>query len=437
LDEKGYLRSVDDGGAQTIISDDKWGRDRANNKRYVVLYDGEGELVFNLKAPKIINSEPGRIEIELVEGRAGMAQISTNPANYLRNIRVIPIEHEHDYKQNVTSRQFTDTWSGMGVVRYLNQQGINNSTEQTWQDRKRPGSFGSKGGQSIEDIIYMSNQMNVDPWLLAPHMVDDDYFEKLALYVKEHLNPNLKVYIEYTNEAWNSGFSQTKYFSELAKHNGTTPYLEYGKRAKRLFEIWTDVFGVNDRLVRVVGTQFYNPWITTQIMKTPGLKELTDALAVGYYIGGKLGRPDTAVETLAMNNTEVFDYLNNESLDRAKSYILEQKKIADVDDIELIAYEAGQHLVAAGKHPELGSLVNNQEMTDKFISVNRDPRMTEVYMAMQKQWDEAGGGLIVWFATTDPADKWGTWGLLEYMGQDPEQAPKYKAIQQMLANEGC
>jgi len=436
LDDKGYLRTVDAGKAQTIISDDKWGRDE-DDKRYVILYDGEGELVFNLHKAKVIKSEPGRIEIDLPKGRAGMAQKSTNPSNYLRNIRIIPKKYENNYQQNIVNKQFSDTWGNMGVLRYLNQQKINSSTEVKWQDRKKPNAFGAKGGQPLEDIIQISNEMNVNPWLLAPHLADDNYFRQMAIYVRDNLNPSLKVYIEYTNEAWNWQFSQTKYLSALAKKKGTTQYQEYGQRAKKLFDIWLDVFGSEDRIVRVIGTQFANPWISEQIMKTAGLDGSVDALAVGYYIGHELGSEKMASKTLTMSNDEIFTYLHNDSFPKAKILLQEQKKLADNYGIELVAYEAGQHFVAHGTHPTLGILVDNKDLTAKLISLNRDARMEQFYMDMYEEWNDVGGGLITWFATTDKVDKWGSWGILENQGQDSSQAPKYRAIQRMLADQGC
>ena len=436
LDSNGYLLSVDNDGAQTIISDDLWGRTEVDNN-YVVLYDGEGELSFNLQAARVIKNEPGRIEIELKKGRAGMVELSTNPANHLRNIRIVPLKNEFDYEEKIVREDYKNVWSGVGVVRFLDALETNRTSEVTWGDRRTQGLFGHIGNksknaaQSIEDIIQMSNEMNTSPWLLAPHMANDDYFRRMAIYVKENLNPNLKVYIEYTNEAWNWGFPQTKYLSELANKNGTNQYIEYGLRAKRLFEIWTDVFGDRDRLVRVVSTQFYNPWVTEQIMKTPGLSEGTDALAVGYYLGHKLGSDKMAQQVLSMSDDDVFDYLNTDSLPTTKSKLIEQKKVADKYGLELVAYEAGQHLAAVGKWSD------NALLVDKFIRLNKNPKMYQVYMNMYKNWNDIGGGLIVWFHTSGKSSKWGSWGLLENTYQDPATAPKFRAFKRMLSDNGC
>ena len=436
LDEKGYLKTVDEGFAQTIIHDDLWGRSSADN-RYVLLYDGEGELVFNLNKPKIISVKPGRIEVELAKGRLGLAQKSTNKNNYLRNIRFIPKENESNYQNKILRDNFVSRWQGVNVIRFLNQQAINNSAEIKWQDRKKPGSFSAKGGVSLEDIIQTANETNSNPWFLAPHMANDEYFRNMAQLVKANLKPNLKVYIEYTNEAWNSQFRQFQYLNQLAKKNNTTFYAEYGKRSLELFKIWEEVFGGTDRLVRVISTQFVNPWITEQILATPGLTSHVDALAVGYYFGHELGTPSLVRQTMQMTDNEIFLYLATVSIPKTNQFLSQQKSIATRFKLNLIAYEAGQHLVASGQDPNFGVLVDNNDLTEKLTRLNKSQKMKDLYLMFYQNWLKAGGGLLVWFETTDKPDKWGSWGLLENIGQSVDKAPKYQAFHEMISIAPC
>jgi len=432
IDTNGYIKSFSiNNRARTIITDDNWGRSEDDNK-YVVLYDGEGKLDFIYNRPKVIKSKPGRIEIEFQKhARYGLSEVSTNPANYLRNIRIIPLQNEHDYTKTVTRKEFRDVWRGVGVMRYLNNQNTNNSTEVEWNDRQKETTFGTKHGESLEDIIRTSNEMNNSPWLLVPHLASDDYFRKMAIYVRDHLNPNLKVYIEYTNEAWNFGFQQAQYLYKLSQKNGTSRQLEYGLRAKKLFDVWSDVFGGNDRLVRVIGTQLYYPWISEQIMKTPGLAESTDALAVGYYIGHEFSGDELSKKVVNMTDDEVFDYLYNVSFPKAEKALKDQKKIADQYNLKLVAYEAGQHLLAGKKWREDTAVAN------RFIELNHSSKMYQLYINMYKLWNDIGGGLIVWFQTASKGSKWGNWGMLENTSQNPSDAPKYRAFRKMLSENGC
>ena len=62
-------------------------------------------------------------------------------------------------------------------------------------------------------------------------MVDDDYIVKFATLLKEQLDPSLAVYVEYSNEIWNYGFSQFSWNLNQAiqmVNNGTfRPIFDY------------------------------------------------------------------------------------------------------------------------------------------------------------------------------------------------------------------
>ena len=45
-------------------------------------------------------------------------------------------------------------------------------------------------------------------WVNVPLMADDDYILQFATLLKQQLDPSLAVYVEYSNEIWNGGFSQ-------------------------------------------------------------------------------------------------------------------------------------------------------------------------------------------------------------------------------------
>ena len=69
-------------------------------------------------------------------------------------------------------------------------------------------------------MIDLCNRTGLDLWLCIPHKTFDDfranptdnYWTSLAKLVKEQLNPSLNVYVEYSNETWNSaGYYSAQY----------------------------------------------------------------------------------------------------------------------------------------------------------------------------------------------------------------------------------
>ena len=76
--------------------------------------------------------------------------------------------------------------------------------------------------------------------------------------MKKKLNPKLKVYVEYSNETWNTIFDQAKYCKEKGmamrlSNNEYEAQLRYSaQRSLEIFKIFEKEFGGKDRLVRVL-----------------------------------------------------------------------------------------------------------------------------------------------------------------------------------------
>lgn len=122
------------------------------------------------------------------------------------------------------------------VVRYMDYLGIVWSPLTTWTDRPLPswasfnrnpgGIYGWEGiGGPLEYVIRLSNETATDPWVNIPAKATDDYIRNMALMlaygsdginpytspqsnpVYPPLNPDRKIYVEYSNEVWSSMFS--------------------------------------------------------------------------------------------------------------------------------------------------------------------------------------------------------------------------------------
>jgi hypothetical protein len=438
LDADGYPTIVDlDNNFVNIIHNDKWGRDTDNDNVYVLLYDGEGEFSLNINHT-ILEQQPGRIVYQLnAQGRMILRLHSTNPANHARNMRFVALSDELTHAEQPFRKEFLENWGGFPVVRYMDWMATNNSTVAEWSDRTSvtnlKQSFGA--GVAYEYIIQLSNYTKSDPWITIPHLASDDYVRQLATLFKDTLDPGLTVYIEYTNEAWNSIFSQTGYMNnkaiELGLPNGRN---YYSQRTSEVMDIWSDVY-LNlpkERYVRVLSTHFANAWLSDHIAAWGNAFEHVDALAIGPYFGGTMGRVNNVDATLAMSPAELAQYLLDIELPKNKDQMLAQKEVADTYGLRLVTYEAGQHLVGVGVHASLGNLVNYQPLTDLLIATNRDPIMKDVYLQYLSNWNEVSGDLMVLFNAVTGPSKYGSWGLLEYSSQSMNQSPKAMGVYESI-----
>ncbi|OGC91551.1 MAG: hypothetical protein A2W25_03680 [candidate division Zixibacteria bacterium RBG_16_53_22] len=436
LDSNGWVKSLQPG--QSADAPMQWrGNASGSPGKYLVLYDGEGALRFSGSA-SVVKATPGRIVLDINpknrEGGFFLKITSTNPSNYIRNIRVIRPGFETTYQTQPFHPLFLNRIRKFKVLRFMNWQKITDSPLINWSDRTTPDTYTQTGssGVALEYMIDLANMLNADPWFSMPHQASDDFVRQFARMVKDRLSPNLKVYIEYSNEIWNGQFQQSRYAAQqglalgLSARSAEAQLRYQSRRSLEIFDIWAQVFGSTDRLVRVLATQAANIWSTTTVLDWNNARLKADAVAIAPYFCGVAGRGDvTAI--LAMTEDQLLNYCSNEITVTVKGWMDSQYAAISSRGLDMIAYEGGQHLVGVGANQ------NDQQLTEFFMSVNRHPRMKELYTTYLNQWKAAGGGMFVNFISVNASGKFGSFGTLEYQDQDPATAPKYQALMEFIA----
>jgi hypothetical protein len=390
---------------------------------YVVLYDGEGEFTFPLGKAKVISKQPGRVVVNYpADGGIWLDLLKTNPSNPIRNIRFIKPGFETSYRSQTFHPLFLERLSRYKSVRFMGLMRTNNSLEQKWENRMKVTNA-QYFSMPVEIAVKLANTLNADPWFTMPHLADDDYVRQFATLVRARLNPNLKVYIEYSNETWNSQFKQYAYMGQKAAELGigTNAYthgaLYYSQRSVEIFDIWESVFEGNERLVRVLASQAANASLSRNIVRWQNAYLKADALAIAPYFQTPL--------TAGITTDQVIDgcraYING----TVKTWLTRQKAVAQEFGLDLIAYEGGQHLMV--KQPHINS-PENQALTDVAIAANRDPRMYDLYIEYLNLWKAMGGGIMMHLSSVGGPSRYGMWGSLEYQDQPLTSAPKYRAL---------
>jgi hypothetical protein len=286
----------------------------------------------------------------------------------------------------------------------------------------------------------LANRLRADAWFCLPHKADDEYVRNFAKVVKAKLNPDRKVYIEYSNEVWNAQFAQNKYAAEqgakqkLDDAAWSNAWRYTAVRSKEIFRIFDAEFGATARarLVRVLPTQAANAWVSERIVETKDVYKEADALAVAPYVGFNVG-PDSKPNMATVENwtpEQVLDHLENAVMPEVEKWHKEQKAVADKYNLKLIAYEGGQHLVgiAGGE--------NNDKLTKLLHAANRHPRMGKLHDRYFAAWDSSGGDLFCYFASVGNWSKWGSWGVYEWVDENPADSPKYQALVRWAKSHG-
>lgn len=400
---------------------------------YTVYYQGQGKIDF-WNAGKLVSQRPGelKVQVDASRGAVWLRLSATDPNDPVRDIHMIMPGFEETWQEEPFHPVFLQRWQGFDTIRFMDWMRTNQTTIAQWSDRPTVGdmTFSDKG-VALEWMIDLANRLHANPWFCLPHLADDDYVRHFAQQVKEQLAPDLKVYLEYSNEVWNGQFPQSRYAGQIGQKLGLgdkpweAGWRYTARRSVQIFRIWSEVFGGHDRLVRVLPTQAANPYVSRQILGFEDAAKEADALAIAPYLSMVVparGEGLTADVVATWSLDQVFGHLQQTVLPQTEKWLAGQKQAADEYGVKLIAYEGGQHLVghAGGE--------NNQELTALFQRANADPRMGRLYRQYSDAWDQVGGDLFCTFSSVGTWSKWGSWGLLQYYDDDPATAPKYQAV---------
>lgn len=453
LDENGWPTKLLP--SQRIRSLVFWGDDQSwPGGKYLILYDGQGTLEYDPQG-KLLENKPGRqlLSLDPKKGTFGYVITKTGKGpNYLRNVRVLmpggvcegeqtawcdeknkcaggkrcePFEKV--YERQIFHPIFLANIAPFGALRFMDWMATNESKERAWKDRPKPGDANYRRGVPVEVMVELANRMSQDAWFTMPHAADDDWIRQFAIYVRDHLRPELKVYVEYSNEVWNGQFPQADYAVQQGQklklgEGWDAQWRFYAQRTLQVQKIWEGVFaGKRERLVRVVAAQAANLGVADSILGFPELAKHVDALAIAPYFGFEYGVPEVLSRWENASVDELIADIRKSSLPTSIEWMRAHAALAAKHKIDLVAYEGGQHLVGVGPAQE------SEKLNQLFDRANRDPRMKAIYADYFEAWRKEGGKLFVHFTNVGSQSKYGRWGALETLTQKRGDAPKHDA----------
>lgn len=435
---------------------------------YTVLYDGEGEIFYGNDARLIVH-RPGKDVIEIKAGKDKILNASlfikkTTADNYIKNIRILPeggickgaphlrvtsaefcaksqyLSFEEHNDEILFNPDYLNFMKDFQVVRFMNMSGMTRNPVENWEERNKPekATWGGRAGlysrgAPVEVMVALANTIKAHAWFSMPYQASDDYIKKFGEYVKLHLDPNLKAYIEYSNEVWNPIFIHHDYAinkgleAKLDEKKSPAGYKWYSRRSVEVFKIWEDVFGGNGQLVRVMGSWASNQNMSSQVLAFEDAYKHTDAIAIGPYVSShpkELRKAETVDDVFE----SMMDKSSKWGMKTIISYIKKQQKVASSFGVDLIAYEGGQHLV------DWNTRKVDEHPNPLLYAANRDPRMGILYDELMREWRRAGGKLFVAFSAPRIYSWYGSWGVKEHIRQPRSEAPKYDSLLRYLEN---
>lgn len=382
------------------------------------------------------------LDVDLPVGADQLALAFTQTGSGIRNLKVIRPGYDASNPPLFT-RAFLDHIARFKTLRFMDWLRTNNNPVRYWTNRTTPENthYASRNGVPWEHIVELSKQTGQDIWINIPVAADDDYVLQLARLLHGSLNPQRRIYVEYSNEVWNGQFKQHASNFDMAeaevrddpasplaydgkKDRATVGYRRIAKRGKEISDIFRSVYGAAAMMTTirpVFASQVVNPYATELGLRfiaaaygPPAQYFYALAGAPYFNLGAQQNTPDLSSE-------QVLQAMET-SIARLPTINHFEKNLALArwHGLPFFAYEGGADTFGPGS------------IAAKKVA-NLDPRMQAVCQRYLDTWHENGGQLFMWFNAG--AGNWdtpyGAWELTTDLALS--DTPKIRCMDAALA----
>ncbi len=319
------------------------------------------------------------------------------------------------------------TWDTGAAVRYMDWNDTNASQVANWSQRNLlSNATWSESNVPLEVQIALANRLQAVPWFNIPTKSDDDYSTQFAQLVTQRMSPALGLYVEYSNEVWNSSFSQYTYAGQQATALGIDRDQFYAKRSNTIGTIFKQALGAT-RVVATLCGQYVNTYGVTHgldyLRTLYGNNGVIDTICSAPYFAVM---PSTGGKYDTMSLTDFFTYVDGTIIPQAIGYMQDFEAAATKYGTHYVSYEGGQSMVG------VGSAVDDTKLNALFDAFNRDPRIKNSYTNYLNGWKQSSAQLFMHFNDVGRYTKWGRWGSMESLLDDRTTAPKFDALQAFI-----
>ncbi|WP_165219147.1 dockerin type I domain-containing protein [Aquisphaera insulae] len=391
-----------------------------SNGVFPVSYSGKATLEFSgaakLSTPFTLGADGlyhGAITVDTTATKQLFVTASgQDPSNPFGDLRIIQPGYGTAPTQDFTDA-YLKTLQPFSYLRFVEMDGGTNSTLSTWAGRVQPDAFlnTTVNGIPYELMIELCNLTHKDMWINVPAMATDDYIANLASLLKSQLDPSLNVYVEYSNETWNTAFSE---YNQVLAASKSNPLVTQGNSTlavaqqsafmvKKIGDAFRSAFGADAARVKPVLAGFYTVTEYNETMLSFLKANYGDpskyivGLAVAPYVTVSPGDSPTGMSPDAY----IASIYN--SMD---SYVIpilaKNASIAASYNLPLMSYEAG-----------FNGYFSGSTATALFNTVETDPRMYDVMKKLLQAWSSQTSMPLTYYGVSGDF-----WGLKEYVN-DP------------------
>lgn len=312
-----------------------------------------------------------------------------------------------------------------------------------WSDRKLPTdasqvgipTIGKRVGACWEHVIDLANRTQTDAWINVPISASADYVTQLANLLKNTLDPSLNIYVESSNEVWNTapGFEQSQYNQAQAAALGIGEQENHARRTAELATIFSSVFGadmINDR-VRVVlcsHLPMLKWWVEPMLQyinsNFTAPSNLIYAIGCQTYFSGGAQIGESVNKIL----DDCHSSISNQIFDTGINEAGRMQWIAKANAWNLpggfVSYEGG---------PDHGG-GSTDNIANRILAERSERMCEEMRYNLDDAFIQLGGTLAMQFTLTSSYNRYGCWGLTDDINF-PYRNFKMACIQELLPED--
>lgn len=327
------------------------------------------------------------------------------------------------------------------TIRFMDFLATNGNAQVNWTDRNGPTTrcYDNGNGGCYEDALALCKLAGKTPWLCVPCQANSQYLTNLIVLIQQTTTG--PVYVEWSNEIWNSAFPQWKQAMALAAadksltFDGTTDpnillYRWMGKQAVQVGKAAMAAYGVNDVRLCPIRPILAGQWGNPQVLQY--------ALS---YIASQYGPPNKYIYATAIAPYATLSSAISTRIATGDPSVSEQQIVADwqasgISNASLANTGTAAFFAQAKQYSlhtrayEFGFDTGQAQadLTQKFAAAH-DPAIAPVLTNYVNNWWAAGGQGLNWYTVTGADTSSGQWGLTTDTF-DPTPA-KYQAATSM------
>jgi hypothetical protein len=352
---------------------------------------------FKSASSKLLNA-PSRILLYITRSVAG---------NNVRHIRVMRPGYDAN-QEHAWDDGFLAKLDGFDTLRFMDWQKTNESdlTAASQVPSRIHFTQASNLGVSWDLMIDLCNLKNKNAWICVPHQF---YANPGAINAMadawKRLEAGRFLFVEYSNEVWNSGQGFEAYPWVRDNVPGGSQPVRYGRAAKLCFERFHQVFGAQDssRVLRVVAGQAGFRGVMEGAVSEMVSSDY-DRMAIAPYCSAFSNRLPSELPTVAELLTATTAQINGAVANNVTNHI----NFANSKGKVLICYEGGCGYKTYG----------NDAYTNRLAEFNRSGQAYTLYRSVYlPKLKQLGLKRFMQFNQMSIWGESGFWGSAEYATQ--------------------